>query len=155
MGKQVETGSDFILGGSRITADGDCSHEIRKRLLLGRKVMINLDSVDKQRPHSANKGPYSQGCGLLSGHIWLWELDCKEGRAPKNWCLWTVVLENSPTCSGGTLGSHPRLLPAPRGLYWQTLNSAWKIPSDPSPTQPALSWNFSSIFNKAVRSFFF
>ena len=68
-GERVEIVTDFLFLGSRITADGDCSHEIRKRLLLGRKVMINLDSVDKQRPHSANKGPYSQGCGLLSGHI--------------------------------------------------------------------------------------
>lgn len=70
-GEKVEIVTYFLFLGSRITSDGDCSHEIRKRLLLGRKVMINLDSVDKQRPHSANKGPYSQGCGLLSGHIWL------------------------------------------------------------------------------------
>ena len=49
MGKQVETGSDFILGGSKITADGDCSHEIKRGLLLGRKVMTNLDSIFKSR----------------------------------------------------------------------------------------------------------
>ena len=52
--------------------------------------------VEKQRHYSANKGPYSQVYGLLSGHIQLWELDCKEGRMPKNWCLWTVVLEKTP-----------------------------------------------------------
>ena len=52
--------------------------------------------VEKQRHYSANKGPYSQGCGLPSGHVWLWELDHKEGRTPKNWCLWTVVLEKTP-----------------------------------------------------------
>ena len=52
--------------------------------------------VEKQRHCSTNKGPYSLGYGLLSGHLWLWELDCKEGRTPKNWCLRTVVLEKTP-----------------------------------------------------------
>jgi len=51
--------------------------------------------VEKQWHHSANKDPYNQGHGLPSGHIWLWELDHKEGRAPKNWCLQTVVLEKT------------------------------------------------------------
>ena len=50
----------------------------------------------KQRHYSADKGPYSQGYGLPSGHVWLWEMDCKEGRTPKNWCLWNVVLEKTP-----------------------------------------------------------
>ena len=66
-GKTVETVSDFILGGSNITADGDCSHEIKRRLLLGRKVMTNLDSIFKSR----DKGPSSQGYGFSSGHIWM------------------------------------------------------------------------------------
>ena len=53
--------------------------------------------AEKQRQYSANKGLYSQGYGRLpSGHVWLWELDRKEGRMPKNWCLWTVVLEKTP-----------------------------------------------------------
>ena len=52
--------------------------------------------VEKQRYYSTSKGPYSQGYGLHSGHLWLWELDCREGRTPKNWCLWTVVLEKTP-----------------------------------------------------------
>ena len=52
--------------------------------------------VEKQRHYSANKCSYSQGNGLSSGHIWLWELDCKKGRKPKNGCLWTVVLEKTP-----------------------------------------------------------
>ena len=66
-----ETVSDVILGGSKITANGDCSHEIKRHLLLGRKAMINLDSVLKSRHYSADKGPYSQGYGIPSGHIWL------------------------------------------------------------------------------------
>ena len=70
--------SDFILGGSKITADGDCSHEIKGRLLLGRKVMTNLGSIEKQRHYFANKGPSSQGYGFSSGLVWMRELDCEE-----------------------------------------------------------------------------
>ena len=62
-GETVETVSDFILGGSKITADGDCSHEIKRRLLLGRKVMTNLD-IEKQRHYFANKDLSSQSCGF-------------------------------------------------------------------------------------------
>ena len=67
-----ETVSDFIFLGSKITADGDCSYEIKRRLLLGRKVMTNLDSIfEKQRHYFANKGPSSQGYGFSSGHVWM------------------------------------------------------------------------------------
>ena len=69
-GETVKTVSDFILGGSKITADGDCSHEIKRRLLLGRKVMTNLDSnIQKQRHYCANKGLSSQVYGFSSGHV--------------------------------------------------------------------------------------
>ena len=65
-----ETVSDFILGGSKITADGDCSHEIKKHLLLGRKVMTNLDSILKSRAHYfVNKGLSSQSYGFSSSHV--------------------------------------------------------------------------------------
>jgi len=71
-GETVETVTDFILGGSKITADGDCSHEIKRRLLLGRKVMTNLDSIiKKQRRYFANTGPSSQSYGFSSGHVWM------------------------------------------------------------------------------------
>ena len=70
-GETVETMSDFILGGSKITADGDCSHEVKRRLLLGRKVMTNLDSILKSRYYFVNKGPSSQGYGFSSGHVWM------------------------------------------------------------------------------------
>ena len=69
-GETVETVTDFILGGSKITADGDCSHEIKRRLLLGRKVMTNLDSIFKSR-HITNKGPSNQGYGFSSSHVWM------------------------------------------------------------------------------------
>ena len=67
-----ETVSDFIFLGSKITADGDCLHKIKRRLLLGRNVMTNLDSILKQQRHYfANKGPSSQCCGFSSGHVWM------------------------------------------------------------------------------------
>ena len=66
-----ETVADFILKGSKITADGDCSHEVKRCLLLGRKVMTNLDSILKSRNYFANKGPSSQGYGFSSRHVWM------------------------------------------------------------------------------------
>ena len=71
-GETVETASDFIYLGSKITGDGDCSHEIKRRLLLGRKVMTSLDSIFKSRDiYFANKGPSSQGYGFSSSHVWM------------------------------------------------------------------------------------
>ena len=70
-GETMETVSDFIFLGSKITADGDCSHEIKRRLLLGRKVMTKLDSLFKSRHFFANKGPSSQGYGFSCGHVWI------------------------------------------------------------------------------------
>jgi len=69
-GETVETVADFIFLGSKITADGDCSHEIKRCLLLGRKAMTNLDSKLKSRDIT-NKGPSSQGYGFSSGHVWM------------------------------------------------------------------------------------
>ena len=69
-GETVETVPDFIFGGSKITADGDCSHEIKRRLLLGRKVMTNQVRIFK-RHYFANKSPPSQGYGFSSGHVWM------------------------------------------------------------------------------------
>ena len=70
-GETVETVADFILGGSKITADGDCSHDIKRPSLLGRKVMTNLDSIFKSRHYFTKKGPSSQGYGFSSGHVWM------------------------------------------------------------------------------------
>ena len=70
-GETVETVSDFIFWGSKIMADGECSHEIKRCLLLGRKVMTNLDSMLKSRDYFANKGSSSQGYGFSSGHVWM------------------------------------------------------------------------------------
>ena len=76
--KKMETVTDFIFLGSRITADSDCSHEIKRRLLLGRKAMTNLDSILKSRHHFAEKGLSSQSYGFSSSHVWMCELDYKE-----------------------------------------------------------------------------
>ena len=94
-GETMETVTDFIFLGSKITADGECSHEIKRHLLLGRKAMTNLDSVLKNRHYFADKGPYSKSYGFSSSYVWMWELDRKEGWALKNWCFWTVVLEKT------------------------------------------------------------
>ena len=82
--------------GSKITADGDCSHDIKRCLFLGRKVMTNIDRILKKgRHYFANKGPSGQGYGFSSGHVWMWELDCEESWVMKNWCFWTVVLKKT------------------------------------------------------------
>ena len=95
-GETVETVTDFILGGSKITADGDCTQEIKRHLLLGRKVMTNLDSILKSRDIILpTKVCPVKAMVFPSGHVWMWELDCKESWVPKNWCFWTVVLEKT------------------------------------------------------------
>ena len=88
----------LILGGSKITADGDCRHEIKRCLLLG----VMTKSYDqprqhfkKQRHYFANEVLSNQGYGFSSNHVRMWELDYKESWAPKNWCFWTVVLEKT------------------------------------------------------------
>ena len=71
-GETVETVSDFIFLDSKITADGDCSYEIKRHLFIGRKVMTNLDSIFKSRDNDfAKKGPSSHGYGFSSGHVWM------------------------------------------------------------------------------------
>ena len=91
-----ETVLDFIFGGFEITAVGDCSHEIKRHLLLGRKVMTNLDSILKSRDITLlTMIRLVKAMIFSSGHVWIWELDYKDGWAPKNWYFWTVVLEKT------------------------------------------------------------
>ena len=90
----METVRDYIFLGSKITADGDCSHEMKRPLLLRRKAMTNLDRILKSRD-IADKGPSSQSYGFSSSYVCMWELDHKEGLTPKNWCFWTVMLEKT------------------------------------------------------------
>ena len=130
---------------SKITADGDCSHGIKRCLLLGRKAMTNLDSILKSRHYFANKGLSSQSYGFLSSHMWIWELDYKENWAPKNWCFWTVVLEKtleSPLDSKEIQPVHPEGnqswifigmtdAEAETLILWSPDEKSWLIGKDP------------------------
>ena len=89
----METVTDFILGGSKITADGDCSHELKKHLLLGRKDMTNQDSLLKSRDITLPTKVHLVKAVVFP--VWMGELDYKESWASKNWCFWTVVLEKT------------------------------------------------------------
>ena len=102
-GEKMETVRYFIFGGSKITADGDCSHEIKRCLLPGRKAMTNLDGILKSSDIT-NKGPSSQSYGFSSSHVWMWQLDHKESWIPKNWCFSTVVLAEDSWESLGLQG---------------------------------------------------
>ena len=95
MGKQWKQWRTIFLG-SKITADGDCSHEIKRRLLLGRKAMTNLNNILKSRDITLpTKVHIIKAMVFSSSHVWMWELDHREGWALKNWCFWTVVLEKT------------------------------------------------------------
>ena len=111
-GETVETVADFIFQGSKITADGDCSHEIKRRLLLGRKVMTNLDSILKSIDITlSTKVRLVKAMVFPVVHVWMWELDCKESWVLKNCCFWTVVLEKtleSPLDYKEILTVHPK-----------------------------------------------
>ena len=91
MGKQWKQCQTLFFGGSRITADGECSHEIKRHLLLGRKAMTKLDSILKSRDVTLPTNVHLVKAMVFP--VWMWELDCEESWAPKNWCFWTVVLE--------------------------------------------------------------
>ena len=84
--------SDFIFGGSKITAYDDCINEIKRHLLLGRKAMIN---IKKQRHYFTNKDLSSQSYGFSSSHVWMWELEYKESWVPKNGWFCTLLLEKT------------------------------------------------------------
>ena len=96
MGKKCKQWQILFLPGSRITADGDCSHKIKRRLLPWKKTYDQPRQIIKKwRHYFANKGPSSQSYGFSSSHVWMWELDYKESWEPNNWCFWTVVLEKT------------------------------------------------------------
>ena len=138
MGKQWLT---LFGGGSKITADGDCSHEIKRCSLLGRKAMTNLNSIWKGR----DKGTSSQSYGFSSGHVWMWELDYKPSWAQKNWWFWIVALEKileSPLDCKEIQPVHPKGnqswvfigridLEAETSVLWPPDAKSWLIWKDP------------------------
>ena len=93
-GEKVEKVTDFIFLGSKITADDDCSHEIKRHLLLEKSYDTPRQSIKKERHHFADKGPYSQSYGFSSSHVQMWQLNRKVW-VLKNWCFRTVVLEKT------------------------------------------------------------
>ena len=91
----METVTDFIFLSSKITVNGEYSHEIKRCLLLGRKAMTNVDSVLKSRDITADKDGYSHNDGFSSSHVRMWELDHKKCWVVMNWCFKIVVLEKT------------------------------------------------------------
>ena len=91
----MEAVTKFIFLGSKITVDSDCSHEIKRCLLLRRKADKPRQYIKKQKHHFADKGLHSQSYGFASSHVRMWELDHKEDWEPKNWCFKIVVLEKT------------------------------------------------------------
>ena len=87
--------TDFIFLDSKITADGDCSHEIKRCLLLGRKAMTNQDSILKRRDFTLLANVHIVKAMVFPGVVCMWELDYTEGWVLKNWCFWIVVLEKT------------------------------------------------------------
>ena len=126
-GETVETVADFILGGSKITADGDCSREIKRHLLLGRKVMTNLDSIFKSRDIILPTKFCLVKAMVFSVVMWMWELDYKESWAPKNWCFWTVVLVKTFEESLGLQGdpTSPFWRRSVLGVHWKDWCWSW------------------------------
>ena len=95
-GETMETVTDFIFLGSKIIADSDCSHDIKRCLLLRKRAMTNLHSILKSRDITLPTNLLqSQSYVFSSSHVWMWELDYKESWGLNNWCFWTVVLEKS------------------------------------------------------------
>ena len=90
-----ETMAGFIFLDSKITADGDCNHEIKRCLLLGKKVKTNLDSILKSKDITLSMKVHLVKAMVFPVVMYGWELDYKESWAPKNWCFWTVVLEKT------------------------------------------------------------
>ena len=140
-----ETVADFVFLGSKITADGDCSHEIKRHLLLGRKVMTNLDSILKSRDISLSTKVHLVKAMVFPVVMYGCELDYKESWAPKNWCFWTVVLEKtleSPLDCKEIQPVHPKWdqswvfiggtdVEAETSILWPSDAKSWLIWEDP------------------------
>ena len=94
-GEMMETVGNFILGGSKITADGDCSHEIKTLAPWKKSYDQPRQHIKKQRHCFTNEVLSSQSYGFSSSHVWMWELNYKESWVPKSWCFWTVLLKKT------------------------------------------------------------
>ena len=109
--EKVETVADFSFLDSKTTANSECSHEIKRRLLLGRKAMTNLDSILKSRDITLPTNVHLvKAMVFFSSHVWMWELDYKESWALKNLCFWTMVLEKTWESLGNARRSNQSIL---------------------------------------------
>ena len=144
--EKVETVETLYFGGSKITADSDCSHEIKRHLTPWKESHDQRrQHIKKQRHYFANKGLSSQGYGFSSSHVWMWELEYKESWVPKSWCFWTVVLartlESSMDCkeiqSVHPKGNQPWIFIGMTGaeaevpILWPPDAKSWLIRKDP------------------------
>ena len=142
-GETVVTVTSFRFGVSNITDDADCS---QRHLLLERKVMTNLNSILQSRDITLPKRPVYQGYVFSNGHVWMWELDCEESWALRNWCFWTVVLEKtleSPLDCKEIQPVHPKGdqswvfigrtdVEAETPVLWPPHEKSWLIGKDPA-----------------------
>ena len=145
MGKHWKQWLTLFFLCSKITAEDDWSHEIKRQLLLGKKVMINLDSIFKSRDITLpTKVHLVKAMVFSSSHVWMWELDYKESWSPKNWCFWTVLLEKTlesplnskeikPVSSQGTqswifIGRTDAEAESP--ILWPPYAKSWEIGRD-------------------------
>ena len=144
MGKQWKQWLYFF--GSKITADGDCNHEIKRRLTPSKESYYQpREHIKKQRHYFANKGPSSQSSGFSSSHVWMWELYYKESWVLKNWSFRSVVLENtleSPLDCKEIQPVHPKGYQtwifigrtdaeAETPIFWPPDGKSWLIGKDP------------------------
>ena len=146
-GETVETVTDFIFLGSKITADGDCSYEIKRCLLLGRKTMTNLDSILKCKKIICQQSLNSPSYGFSSSHVWMLELDHKEGWEPRSWFFQSVIMERtlkSPLDSKEIKPVNPKEnqfwifigrtdAEAETPVLWLSDAKGWLIGKDPDP----------------------
>ena len=139
----METMRDFIFLGSKITADGDCSNEIKRPLLLGRKAMTNLDSILKSRDVTLPTKVCLVKLWFFQ-YVWMWELDSKASWAPKNWCFWTVLKKtlDSPFDGKEIKPVHPKgnqswiftgrtVAKAEIPILWPSDAKSWLVEKDP------------------------
>ena len=145
MGKQWKLCQTLFWGGSKITADGDCSHEIKRCLLLGKKVVTNLDSILKSRDITLPTKAHLVKAMVFPVVMYGCELDCEEGWVPKNWCFWTMVLDKileSPLDFKEMQPVHPKGdqssvligrtdVKAETPILWPSHAKSWLIGKDP------------------------
>ena len=132
MGKQWKQWQTLFWGGSNITAYGDCSHEIKRCLLLGRKAMTKLDSILKSREITLPTKVHLVKAMFTSSYVWMWDLGYKDSWALKNWCFWTVVLEKtleSPLDSMEIQPVHPRGNQSWIFIHWKDMMLKLKLQS--------------------------